>query len=109
MKRQDARRPSTVRERPRLEYVLDVDADSATFTSPPLTLQDGRSLRAADDQLETGGVATTLPFDSTLAHFDLAHRRLLRRARQARSHRRCRCRFPPDETATFYFEDTTAG
>ena len=83
---------------------------TAVFTTPPVTVQTGTPSGPLSIQVETGGVATTLPFDSTLTLTSTSPTATFATSSSGP--------FTPTlslsiaagtNTATFYFEDTAAG
>jgi hypothetical protein len=83
---------------------------TATFTSSPVTLQTGAASGPLTIQMQTGGVATTLPFDSMLSLTSTSPTGTL--STSATGPFTSTLSLPIQagtNTATFYFEDTTPG
>jgi hypothetical protein len=83
---------------------------TATFTSPPVTLQTATVSGPMTLQLQTGSAATTLPFDSTLTLASSSPTSSFSTTPTGPFTPTLSLSIPAGtNTATFYFEDTTAG
>jgi hypothetical protein len=83
---------------------------AAVFTTPPVTLQTAVASGPMTLQIETGAVATTLPFDSTLTLTSTSPTGTFSTSATGPFTSTLLMPMPAGtNTATFYFEDTTAG
>jgi hypothetical protein len=83
---------------------------TAAFTTPPVTLQTGTPSGPMTIQTQTGGVATTLPFDSTLTLTSSSPTGTFSTSATGPFTPTLSVPLPVGtNNATFYFQDTTAG